>query len=182
MKQLITSCLALMLWLSSSLVLRGQEDPPQLTAIRAAIERHIIKKKHTWRRKTVTPMEGSQGVIIDRWESDSDDQAVVITIILHKSSTEATAALEDFSFRIKEEERAAKAHGKHDFKGVKEQLSDLGDNGFTWDVRGSTATAFRKNDLTVYVSVVKPESNKDDKLSKEFAQSVANALSNFKEK
>jgi hypothetical protein len=60
---------------------------------------------------------------------------------------------------------------------IKEKLSDIGQDGYTWeDAYEATVATFRENNLIVYVSVVRPARNKDKNLSKEFARHIAKAL------
>lgn len=66
---------------------------------------------------------------------------------------------------------------KTDFRLVKDDLPFLGDGGFTWDVLGSEAAAFRKDNYLIFVSVpLRPHDYKEMRLSRQFAERVAEVL------
>lgn len=175
MKRAAAGCLLAALLVGVPWTLRAQDDAARpLAAVRGAIERAISAELPGWQRKAITPMEGSSNVVIDQWESGG--LTVKVSILQHPSSEEAAKALKGFRSRQEVEEKAARRRGKHDFKLIKYDLPALGDGGFAWDTHGSEAVAFRKGDLSVHVSVVRPRQNKDTKLSKEFAKTIAKAL------
>lgn len=176
MKRVNVLCIAAAILLGLPSAPGAQEGvPPQLLAARDAVEREINEQAPGWVRTPVTPMAGSLNVIIDQWELGGF--AVKVTITAHDSQEEAAESMKRGRRHLEVEEDAARARGKSDFRLVKGELPEVGEGGYSWeDAYGATAVAFRERNLTVYVSVARPESNKDDKLSKEFARYVAKAL------
>lgn len=153
----------------------AQEDPAQnLENLRGSVERTFTEKEPGWTCRAVTPMEGSADVIIDQCESG--DWEISFAVIKHASADEAALALKEFRSHSEVEERAAMRRGAEDGKKIKEELPSLGDGGFSWAAYGSTAVAFRKGKLTVYVSVVRPVLSRDEALSKRFAHHIAQAM------
>jgi hypothetical protein len=122
----------------------------------------------------VTPIEGSKNVIVDQWEAAN----VIVKVAVNEYDTEesAVAAFDDFRKQLKSEQDATAARRKTPFRIIKDDLPDLGDGGFTWDIRGCDAAVFRKKNFLASVSVVGPRDYNDIVLSKLFAQRVAEAL------
>jgi len=149
-------------------------DASSLASLRDTVARAISEKMPGWSRKEITPMEGSNNVIIDNWELG--DMVIKVAILQHASQEEAIESLKDFRSHMEAEEKAAKARGKHEFKRIKEELPSLGDSGFTWDSYGSTSTSFRKSNFTVFISLVRAESNQNPHITKEFARLIAAAF------
>lgn len=176
MKRMLISSIAAIILVALPPGLKAQEGvPPQLLAAREAVEREINDRAPGWVRTPVPPMEGSRNVVIDQWELG--DFVVKVTIAAHESQEEAVESVKKGKHHLEVEEEATRARGRSDFRLIKEELPDVAEGRYTWeDAYGATAAAFRISNLTVYVSVVRPEANKDDKLSKEFAKHVAKAL------
>jgi hypothetical protein len=176
MKRVILSNVAAVVLLGLTPVLGAQEGlPPQLVAAREAVARELGEQAPGWLRRPVPPMEGSSNTVVDQWELG--DFVVKVTITAHDSREEAADSVKKGKHHLEVEEAAARARGRSDFRLIKEELTDVAEGGYAWqDAYGATAVAFRESNLTVYVSVVRPELNKDDRLSKEFAKHVAKAL------
>lgn len=176
MKRALTISFAAMILFGLSAAARAQEGlPPQLVAARSSAERELQDKMPGWVRTPVVPMAGSANVVIDQWELG--DFAVKVVIEMRPSQQEAEESFEKGKRNLKVEEDATRARGRSDFRRIKEKLTDVGQDGYTWeDAYESTAAVVRENNLIVYVSVVRPTRNKDKTLSKEFARHVAKAL------
>lgn len=176
MKRALTISFAAMVLFCLSAAARAQEGlPPQLVAARSSVERELQDKMPGWLRTPVTPMAGSADTVIDQWELG--DFAVKVVIEMRASQEAAAEGFDKGKKHLKVEEDAKRARGRSDFRLIKEKLTDVGQDGYTWeDTYESVATAFRENNLIVYVSVVRPAHNKDKTLSKEFARHVAKAL------
>jgi hypothetical protein len=176
MKRALAISFAAMILFGLSAAARAQEGlPPQLVAARSSVERELQDKMPGWVRTPVTPMAGSADTVIDQWELG--DFAVKVVIEMRPSQQEAEESFEKGKQHLKVEEDATRARGRSDFRLIKEKLTDVGKDGYTWeDAYESTAAVFRENNLIVYVSVVRPTRNKDKTLSKEFARHVAKAL------
>ena len=127
-----------------------------------------------WTHRTIEPIEGSSGVIIQQWESGN----IVVKIALSQYSSEAGAerAFKGVKSQIRTEEEATTKNRKTAFHLIKEELTNLGDEGFTVDVRGSEAVTFRKDAFIVNVSIVQPEQSNDIYFSRKFAEFAASAL------
>lgn len=179
MKRALAISFAAMILFCLSSSARAQETlPPQLVAARSSVEQALQDRMPGWVRRPVVPIEGSANTVIDQWELD--DFAVKVVIEMRPSQQEAEASFEQAKQQLHAEEDAARSRGMNNFSLIKETLSDLGQDGYTWeDTYEATAVAFRENNLIVYVSVVRPAQNKDKNLSKEFATHVARALSSM---
>lgn len=180
MKQLTMACVAVGLWLAAASSARAQaelEVSPGLARARAAVNKSLAEQKPGWASERVTPIEGSRGVVIDKCTSGA--LLVSVCIIERESPEAAVRAMNSFEEQMRLEERVAHARGRANFNKVKERLDDFGDGGFAWDDLGSTAATFRKGLFTVYINVAQPQPNRDQRLSKEFARVVADALSSL---
>jgi hypothetical protein len=176
MKRAQIASFAAMMLLGLSSSVRTQESlSPQLAAARSSVEREIQEKMPGWVRRPVTPIAGSGNTIIDQWELG--DFVVKIAIEMRPSQQEAEEGFDKGKQQLKVEEDARRSRGRSDFRLIKEKLTDVGQDGYTWeDAYESEAAAFRENNLIVYVSVVRPTHNQDKTFSKEFARHVAKAL------
>lgn len=175
MRYASAACFALTLFFGSVLTAEAQDsNSSSLASLREMVAHAVSEKMPGWNHKEITPMGGSENVIIDNWESD--DVVIKVAIVQHASQAEAIESLQDFRSHMETEEKAAKAKGNHEFKRIKEELPSLGDSGFTWDSYGSTATSFRKGNFTVFISLVSPESNQDPNITKDFARLIAENL------
>jgi hypothetical protein len=176
MKRLLVTSLAAIMLLGLSPTLTAQESPaPQLAAARSSVEREIQDKMPGWMRTPVTPITGSANAVIDQWELGN--LVVKVVIEMRHSQQEAEEGFDKGKQHLKTEEDAARSRRRRDFTRIKEKLTDVGQDGYTWeDSYESIATAFRDNNLIVYVSVVAPARNREKNLSKEFARHVAKAL------
>ena len=171
MKKLSIGVFALLLLLGPA---HAQTHSEKLAKLKEILKDKIGRDMPGWTHRSVTPIEGSKGVIVDQWEAGN----VIVRVAVNEYDTEesAAAALKDFRKRLKSEQDATASRGKPNFRLIKDDLPDLGDGGFLWDVRGSDAVAFRKKNFLAFVSVVGPWDYKDTVLSRLFAQHVADAL------
>lgn len=137
-----------------------------LTNLGDTIAKSIQLKKPEWRYESVTPMKGSENVILQQWISAT--QSVRVAIVPHKSVEDAAKAMRDTA-----------RDG-----GTLEALPDLADEAFSW---GRGTVSFRRQHLTIHVSAVTTsdtldldETTKNLKeersLCKEFARIVADAI------
>ncbi len=134
----------------------------------------IGKEKPEWIHRSITPIEGSKNVIIEQWESGGVTVKVAVTE--YDAQRDAVLALKEFKTQLKTEEDASALNGKPDVHLIKDDLPELGDEGFAWDIRGSEAAVFRKGNFMVFVSIAQPPDRTDVKVSKEFAKYVADVL------
>lgn len=177
MRHMLAVCFAVTLLIGSVTTAAARvSDVSSLASLREAVVRAVSEKMPGWTRKEITPMEGSDNVIIDNWESG--DVEIKVAVLEHASREEAVESLKDFRSHLEAEDKAAEARGRHEFKRIKEELPGLGDSGFSWDSYGSTATSFRKSNFTVFISLVKNESSQKPHITKEFARLIAEALPN----
>ena len=153
---------------------QAQRNSEKLDKLKQILTDKICSDMPGWTHRSVTPIEGSQNVIVDQWEAGN----VIVRVAVNEYDTEesAAAALKDFRKRLKSEQDATASRGKPNFRLIKDDLPDLGDGGFIWDIRGSDAAVFKKKNFLAFVSVVGPREYKDTVLSKLFAQRVADAL------
>ena len=153
---------------------QAQRNSEKLDKLKQSLTDKIGDNMPGWTHHSVTPIEGSKNVIVDQWEAGN----VIVRAAVNEYDTEesAAAALKDFRKRLKSEQDTTASRGKPNFRLIKDDLPDLGDGGFLWDVRGSDAVAFRKKNFLAFVSVVGPWDYKDTVLSRLFAQHVADAL------
>jgi len=128
-----------------------------------------------WKCRSITPIQGSSGVIIDHCESA--DIAVKIAVTRARSVEEAQAAQKETMAHLRLEEEVAAKRGK-ELHLIKEELS-LGDGGFVWDIIGSEAVEFRKGRFIVNVSVPLPEGNKDAFFARKFSEYAARVLEGY---
>lgn len=148
----------------------------QLSNVAETIGLSIQQKMPGWKHKRGKPVTQSENVIIDYWYSRN--QIVKISIIPYKSQDEAAKALAEFVSDAQATNR----------------LQDLGDEGYSWGI-GESKFAFRKGNLTIYVSTIvndedQPAMLSQDKkellkrtereaaLSKQFAHHVSDVLQN----
>ena len=149
-------CLAILLLLGTALNAAAQGNSTHLTKVADDIVSLIKEKRPDWEHRSVTPIVGSNNVIIDQWSFDS--QVIKIAVTEHRSAEEAAKQIQKFA-------STEKITGK---------LYNLGDEGYSWSIRGSIA--FRKGNLTIYISAVASDVETETRLSKEFAQLVTEAL------
>jgi hypothetical protein len=170
-----TISLLLLALLLAAVTIQGQVNSERLSSISTKLAEKIEKSERGWTHRSITPMEGSRNLIVDQWESSEVTLKVVVTE--YKTQDAATNALKVFKENLKTEEGVARGRGKADFRLVKDELPTIGDGGFTWDILGSEATAFRRENFLVFVSTSsESRDRKDLKLSKEFAKHVADVL------
>lgn len=160
MKVLTTTCLALLLAAASSTA-QARDDSSRLAGIRSAMRGALKDKMPGWSCVSIPPMEGSRGVIIEQCEAAG--RTVKIAVQQHDSVEDAKESL--------------KQSRVHVGGGKKAQDEQVGEESYTWEVFGSVATAFRKGAVTVYISVVRPNSDTDPVTTKAFAGCIAEVLS-----
>lgn len=152
----------------------AQVDSEQLAKLPKILNEKIAKEMPGWTHRSVEPIEGSKNVIIEFWESNY--VTVKVAISQYETKADADLALKEFRSHIEKEEQATTARRKVRVRLIKDELTELGDGGFIWDIRGSDAAVFRKQNFLVCVSVVQPAEYNDEVLSKQFAQRVAAVL------
>jgi hypothetical protein len=174
MKRLIGICIVAALISSIISLVAGQNISSQLTDVADKIERSISEKMSGWEHRRGEPIVKSENVLLSYWYFQR--RVVKISVVPHKSASEARDALQRFA-----------RDGRS-----KEQLGDLGEEGYSWGADGSEV-AFRKGNLTIYVSTNveidgpetamlsreergKRKSSEEKKLNREFAKLVADAL------
>ncbi len=172
MKRVMTMCaLALMILFGTSFDTRAQELSPQLKKIAESLEPAMKEQLPEWEFERVPALLGSPTVLIEFWSLHQ--RKVKVSILLHSSELEASETIRKF---------VAAEH-------TKLNISGIGDEAYTWGYEN--AVAFRKRNLTVYVSAnsqipaeatsnqsdqSKLERDEESALSKNFARIVSNAL------
>lgn len=159
MKKAYLACFVLLFLMCPVLMAQGrsQERSTRIQKLTDDIARAVERKKPGWKHTTVTPIEGSEGVVIDQWSSGR--QTVRVTIVTYANSEEASAAM-----------RRMVAAGER----IHERLLDLGDEGYVWGTHPSIV--FRRGDLLIYISSITYDPNLDNNLNREFANLVAIGL------
>lgn len=171
MKRIVTFLFSFSLLVGAA---HAQAQADGLVKISAMLREKIGKDFQGWSQRTIKPIEGSENVVIEQWESG--DLIVKVAITEYKTKEDAVKRLENFKLHLTVEEDAKKVQRKTDSR-LKDDLPSLGDGGFFWDVMGSEATAFRKNNYLIFVSIpLRPPDYKETKLSRQFAERVADVL------
>ena len=172
MKRIVTLLLSILLLVGAA---QAQAQSDRLVKISAELREKIGKEFQGWSQRTIKPIEGSENVSIEQWESG--DMIIKVAITEYKAKDDAIKALKDFRFHLTTEENAKKARGKTDFRLVKDELPALGDGGFIWDFLGSEAAAFRRENYLVFVSIPRrPQGYSESRLSRLFAERVADVI------
>jgi len=120
--------LALFVVLASSV--NGQQ--PDLDNLDQKLRNQLETKMPGWSYERGEPMEGSKGVLIQRWFTQN--RSVSIKVVQMKSAQEAREVLQNFPGHTK---------GAH-------SLEDLGDQAYTWGYR-SRQVVFRRGKNIIYV-------------------------------
>lgn len=157
-----------------SVSVQAQVDSERLARLSNDIGDKIEKKLPGWAHRSIQPIDGSKNVVIQQW--DSANIGIKLVITEYDDQADAGRALKEFRSQLKIEEDATTGKTSRNSRLLRDDLPDLGDGGFTWDIRGSEATVFRKQKLLVFVSIAWPQSDHDEKLSKEFAERVVEVL------
>lgn len=165
--------LALMILFGASFDTRAQEQEPspQLKKIAESLEPAMKERLPEWEFERAPALFGSPTVLIEFWSLRG--RKVKVSILLHSSELEASEAIRKF---------VAAEH-------MKQNISGIGDEAYTWGYEN--AVAFRKRNLTVYVSAnsqipaeatsnqadqSKLERDEESALNKSFARIISNAL------
>lgn len=158
---------SLALLLVASLSFPAQSNTQQLSRVADRIATAVSGRLPGWRRTSVSPLSGPKGgraaaaaqhdeVIVEQWRNGSS--IVKLTIMRHPSANDAVKAI-----RIVAEDPRMRGN-----------RSDLGDEGYVWSARGEVA--FRRGNITVYVSTVGSDAASEEAASDEFAKAVAEGL------
>jgi hypothetical protein len=153
---------------------QAQRNSEKLDKLKQILADKIGNDMPGWTHRSVTPIEGSKNVIVDQWEAGN----VIVKVAVNEYDTEesAVAAYNNFRKQLKSEQDATASRRKTNFRIIKDDLPDLGDGGFIWDIIGSDAAVFKKKNFLASVSVVGPRGYHDTVLSRLVAQQVAEAL------
>jgi hypothetical protein len=135
----------------------AQDDKTKLDAALEKVKNHLAQKKPDWKHEAVEPIQGSRNVSVNNWAFES--RIVRVSIIGYRSDDEAIAAMRRFAA----EERTL------------DRLPDLCDGGYSWGMSGSNI-AFRKGDVTIWVSNSVTNLRQGVALTKEFATLIGEAL------
>src|ERR1043165_5762062 len=115
------------LLLVSSVVL-GQSDNDRLARLTKTLQEKIEKEKPGWTHHSLTPIEGSKNVIVEQW--GSGDLTINVAVTEYDVPIDAVFALREFKTQLKTEENASLTNRKTALHLVKEDLPELGDEGF----------------------------------------------------
>ena len=162
---------ALLLLVSS---FQAQSKSEDLTQIGDAVKQEVTKNMHGWTYRSVKPIQGSEGVILQQWELN--DIIIRLSITRYDDAAKAQLAFRQFEEQKKQEEEATSKNRGKSVHLIKEKLSSMGDEGVVTDIRGSEAVAFRKDKFIVNVSVPSPANNRDVFFSRKIARDVAKVL------
>src|SRR5437667_5488452 len=154
-------------------VAHAQAVSSQLMAISDELKDKITKEMPGWAYRSIEPIEGSKNTIIQHWELGN--MALRIAVIQYDSESRATEFFNDGKYHLRLEEKAAASRGR-ELHLIKGDLPGVGTEAFTWDIRGSEGVGFRKGKFLVFVSVPRPDGNKDVFFSRTFAAHVASVL------
>lgn len=99
MKKLLTLWFAAAILVTTSTAAKAQNVSGELSNIADSFRRAVQEQLPGWKYKSITPMEGGQDVILDRWFSG--DRIVNLTIIRHQSQEEAANSIRDFAAQMK---------------------------------------------------------------------------------
>lgn len=153
---------------------QAQSDSEDLVTLKESLRQDISKKMEGWTYRSIEPIQGSRGVIIQQWRLN--DIIVSVAVVRYEKEQKAENAFQDAKTHLRiEEEATSKSRGKS-IRLIKEDSIALGDEGFVSDVRGSEAVTFRKGKFIISVSVPEPQNNKDLFFSRKFAHDVAKIL------
>lgn len=156
LKQRLILCLLIML-ISAQPTIGAQDYSAKLETVLEKIKTNLAEQKPEWKHRAIEPMKGSRNVSVNKWESDS--RGVRISIIAYASENEAKAEMREFSSETRTLDR----------------LPTLGDGGYSWG-RGGSNIAFRKGDVTIWVSSSVTNLVEGVALSQEFASLIAASL------
>jgi len=138
----------------------GQASNTDLSQLSRLIEMATKETMPEWKYRIGEPVFKGEHVLIASFTSA--DKIIKVSVLPHASRGEAERALHDFV-------RRDKSHKK---------LDDFGDEGFSRGFANSQV-AFRKGNLTVYVSITADEVNKEVvEINKQFTKLIALALPN----
>jgi hypothetical protein len=133
------------------------QDKTKLDAALEKVTNYLAQKKPDWKHGAVEPIQGSRNVSVNNWALEG--RIVRVSIMGYRSDDEAIAAMRRFAA----EERTL------------DRLPDLCDGGYSWGMGGSNI-AFRKGDVTIWVSNSVTNLRQGVALTKEFATLIAEAL------
>jgi len=166
MKKLSIAVFILFLLLGTA---QSQTHSEKLGKLKEILNHKIGSDMPGWTHRSVTPIEGSKNVIVDQWEAGN---VIVKVAAVNEYDTEesAVAAYNNFRKPLKSEQDATASRRKTNVRIIKDDLPDLSDGGFIWDIRGSDAAVFKKKNFLASVSVVGPSDHHDTVLSRLFAR------------
>jgi hypothetical protein len=169
MKKITPVVVAMAFLLSLSLLVLAQRPASQLDEVSNAIARRIQEINPGWKRNQVTaPSPASsvanasisdRKVLIQQWILNSN--VVKVAILRHQSPEEAEAVLRKFAFDVK----------------TSTALAGMGEEGYSWGISGSVA--FRKGNMTIYVTVSARDLEQEPSLSKDFAEQITAAIAAY---
>lgn len=114
-------------------VVRAQDVPSPLARVAKALECSRQESTSGWKVERGKPIAGSENVLIEMYVSAG--RRVKVSIIYNRSESEAIVTMK----------RGAAGNSA-------KAIQDLGDEAYSWGY--SDAIAFRKGNLTVYVSAI----------------------------
>src|SRR5258706_5462689 len=152
---------------------QAQSDPDELARVKDSVKDTVGKEMQGWTYRSIDPIQGSKGVIIQQWQLN--DIIVSVAITRYEKEAQAVSAFQDSKAHLRVEENARTKNQGKPFRLIKEESKAWGDEGFVWDIRGSEAVEFRKGRFIVNVSVPQPQTNQDVFFSRKFAEHVVKA-------
>ena len=85
---------------------------------------------HGWMYRSVQPIQGSDGVILQQWQLN--DIIVRVAITRFDDATKAQLAFKQGEDHLKVEEEATSKNRGKSVHLIKEKLPSMGDEGFVW--------------------------------------------------
>jgi hypothetical protein len=129
--------------------------PEYLDRISEVAQKAVETEMPGWKHRRGEPIKGSGDVLVESYSSG--DTTIKLSVIPYASEEEAAGRMRSF-----------KGHDA-------EKLSDLGDEGHAWEYRRSKF-AFKKHKLNIFVSIAAEDMTDKEKIAKQFAKVVADAV------
>jgi hypothetical protein len=135
----------------------AQDYKTRLDAALEKVKNYLADKKPDWKHRAIEPIQPSRNVSVNNWEFEG--RIVRVSITAHGSEDDAITAMRRFAAQERTLDR----------------LPDLCDGGYSWGPYGSNI-AFRKGDLTFWVSNGVTNLRQAIELTKDFATTVAASM------
>ena len=143
--------------LTQSTMMSAQQKSSELNEVEDQLIRSFQESFANWTRTTVTPIEGSEDVAINKWKLN--DKEVSVTIIRYSSKEEALTRIRKFAGDMKAE------------RNVPEEA----DEEYSLNTRGNSVT-LRKRHFIINIHVNAKEASDERQLVKQVRKLAAKAI------